>query len=259
MLNKFCQLIFLLAVIVVVQLSGCSRLPEYARPQFSDSAERPSGGPGFGYRPLKVSDFQATALPNSHDQYDHRIQARSCITLRSSGDTSARISRGQIDGSVVYVGRFSQIRFEAEFNPACSWWSPDVRAERVDYVLQHELIHFALTEITARRLNLEKREEILHFMAIGSSPEEVRTQLQKEVKEVSRAAMSEDIAVHTAFDEDTSLYFDPAIQQRWYEKVTSELRELESIRRDRSTPGDHSARAERVDQSIILRVCYVIN
>jgi len=237
MLKKNRQWAYMAVLVVVIQLAGCARLPEYARPQFSDSSESSARGQGFGYRSLKVSDFQSPSLPESYGQFDHRIQARSCITLRSTVNTAARISRGLIDGNVVYVGRFSQISFEAEFNPACSWWSPEVRSERVGYVLQHEQIHFALTEITARRLNRDKSGDILEFMAIGSSPEEVGTQLQEKVKEVSREAMTEDIVVHTSFDEDTSLYFNPVAQQKWLGKVIGELRLLERAPIHQSTVG----------------------
>jgi len=242
MRRAFRQLVFMAGLVIVIQLAGCARLPEYARPQFSDSSEHSVNlGQGFGYRSLNVSDFQAKSLPESHAQYDHRIQARSCITLRSSATTAARIRRGQIDGKVVYVGRFSQIHFEAEFNPACSWWSPQVGSERVGYVLQHEQIHFALTEITARRLNRDKVGEVLQYMAIGADPEEVGAQLQEKVKEISRKAMTTDIGVHTAFDEDTSLYFDPAAQEKWFHTISGELRQLETPRNHRATAGARSA------------------
>ncbi|SHO53440.1 hypothetical protein [Desulfopila aestuarii] len=247
MLKRVGQLVYMTVLVVVIQLAGCARLPEYARPQFSDSSERAGAGQGFSYRPLTVSDFQATSLPDPYVQYDHRIQARSCITLRSSANTAARISRGQIDGNVVYIGRFSQITFEAEFNPFCSWWSPEVRSERVGYVLQHEQIHFALTEITARRLNRDKSLEILQFMAIGSDPKEVGVQLQEKVKEVSREAMTEDIAVHTSFDEDTSLYFDPVAQQEWFDKISRELLLLKTVSRHHSTIGAMSVEQAGTD------------
>jgi len=221
-----------------VLLAACVGLPEHARPRLVDAPGREyDGGGEFGYRPLSVADFQAGTLPDASAAYDHDIQARSCISLRTTSDTAARISQGSIDGLNLFVGRFKQIRFEAVFAPGCSWWSSQVRAKQVGYVLQHEQIHFALTELVARRLNREKRNELEQFMAIGASLDEVQTQLSEKVREVTRQAMELDLARHTSFDEETSLLFDPAAQQRWYVNIQKELREAANLPAGRSREG----------------------
>ncbi len=42
--------------------------------------------------------------------------------------------------------------------PERSWWNPGIPAGLRTYVLRHEQINFALTEIAARRLTQESRE-----------------------------------------------------------------------------------------------------
>ncbi len=222
------QYLPLLAAILstAVLLAACVRLPEYGRPRIVDSPGwETAGGREFGYRQLSRADFQAEVLPEAYAAYDQHIQARSCISLRTTSDTVAGISRGTIDGRDLFVGRFKRIGFEAVFTPGCSWWSPQVGRRQADYVLQHEQIHFALTELVARRLNREKGGELDQFMAIGASPEEVQAQLSEKVREVSRQAMELDLVRHTRFDEETSLWFDPEAQQLWQMTIERELGE----------------------------------
>lgn len=224
-----------IVLIVAIYLAGCARLPEYGRPRVSDSPEQWGAvGEVFRYRSLTVADFQARSLPDPPAEHGHHIQARSCISLRAADNTTARVSRGEIEGNDVFIGRFSRMSFEAVFNPVCSWWNPEIQPDRIGYVLQHEQVHFALTEITARRLNRERMDDILQFMAIGATPEAIDTQLQDKLTKVSRDAMERDIAVHTAFDEATSLYLDPAAQQKWYDQVMTQLNRLKSPARKKT-------------------------
>ena len=51
-----------------------------------------------------------------------------------------------------YVGTISQLKFKTVFVPECSWWNPNLAKNGENYVLQHDQIHFALTELAARKL-----------------------------------------------------------------------------------------------------------
>lgn len=213
-----------LTLLVAVLFAGCARLPEYARPQFATTEERVvAGSNSFGYRQLKVSDFKASSLPESLAQFNHRIQARSCISIRPADDTVIRIVNGTVSGQPLYIGNFSRFTYQADFNPDCSWWSGDVPKETIPYVLQHEQIHFALAELTARKLNRESREELEQYPAFGRNPQQVQAELVEMAKRISREAMEQEIDQHTSFDEETSLYYDPEVQQKWYDKVSRRL------------------------------------
>jgi hypothetical protein len=205
-------------------IAGCAQLPEYAQPRFHDPGEGVAvSREGFRYRPLTIEDFQAEALPPEYSQYNHHINAHSCISIRPAEDSKVRITQGVYGEKMFYVGSLSQIRFEAVFVPACSWWNPEVPENRKAYVLQHEQIHFALAELAARKLTREAREELKDFLAIHNSFQAVQEELSTKLKDLARDSMAASFEEHTDFDEDTSLYFDPRAQRWWLEEVEERL------------------------------------
>lgn len=208
--------------------SACAKLPEYARPQFRPVAEG-SIAPQyvFTYRQLTPEDFQASSLPEDVQRFNHSIQARSCISIRPAGNTTIRISRGNIANTRIYTGRYVDISFKALFNPDCSWWNPKVPLKQKDYILEHEQIHFALTELSARRLNRQYRQSLLDYIAVGSTAEEIRAELVEKAKTVLQQGMQNDLRMHTRFDEDTSMLYNREKQQEWLDRVIRELEEEE--------------------------------
>lgn len=225
-MNKTLPYLYLfLSALLILFFSACARLPEYARPQFSPEDNTVATANSFGYRELRVDDFHADSLPPKFEQFNHTIQARSCISIQTSRDSQIQIASGTITEKIIYTGKFSNISFIAVFNPDCSWWNPEIRPEKKNYILQHEQIHFALTELTARRLNRRYKDHMEQYFAIGNTLEEVKKQLHGEAKRISREGIEEALKEHTSFDEETSLFYDPEIQQRWSERVTRELNE----------------------------------
>ena len=221
-LNRVLLLLLLLPVLIV----GCVRLPEYARPQFHAPVDNGlAGRAGFSYRQLEINDFQAESLSPDYVQYNHRIGAQSCISIRPSKDMKIRIVQSYYQNMLFYAGTILQLKFEAIFVPECSWWNPNLARGREGYVLQHEQIHFALTELAARELTREANNEVKGYMAIGNtaaeSQEEIKTKLQTMTREAMKAGMEE----HTDFDEDASIFYDPRAQRRWLERVDVRLKE----------------------------------
>lgn len=215
---------YLTGLLFLALCAACARLPEYARPQLYTSEGRAGAGHNsFAYRQLTRADFQATALPEPYVRYNHRIQARSCISIRPADDTVLHVTNGAVSGQTFYLGNVSRITFRAMFNPDCSWWSPDVPTDTTPYVLQHEQIHFGLAELTARRLNREARSGLEQYLAIGKTPQQVQAELVEKVESVCRAAMEQEIEQHTSFDEETSLSYDPKAQQKWFVDITRRL------------------------------------
>ena len=205
-MTKFPLYIFLSALLILF-FSACARLPEYARPQFSPEDYAVSTANSFAYRQLEVEDFRAPSLPPKFQQFNHSIQARSCISVQTSPNSQIQIASGTISGKIIYTGKFANISFIAVFNPDCSWWNPKITPEKKNYILQHEQIHFALTELTARRLNRYYKGHMEQFTAIGSTLEEVKKQLHAEAERVSREGVEEALDEHTSFDEETSLFY----------------------------------------------------
>lgn len=207
-------------------IAGCTQLPEYARPRFHEPGDGPGhDGEGFRYRALTIEDFQAPDLPPEFENYNHHINAHSCISIRPSQTSQVRITQGVYDGHMFFVGSFPEVTFEAVFVPACSWWNPEIPPNKKSYVLQHEQIHFALAELAARQLTRENREEFKDYLAINDSYQAVQDELRAKLETLTHDAMEANFEEHTDFDEDTSLRYDPRAQHWWLEEVEARLAE----------------------------------
>jgi hypothetical protein len=216
-------------LVVLVLLSSCVSLPEYARPQiYIPEEDTATTQKGFSYRKLAFTDFQATSLPVEIQQYSHHLNARSCITIHPSQNSKVNLRRAIFYDHLTYTGSFDYVSFEASFIPSCSWWNDKVPEKLKTYVLQHEQIHFALAELAARKVTLQAKEELGHYVAFGNSNDEVHMKLRAKVKELIQDAINSDLKVHTAFDEDTSGYYVPKVQQSWFSAVEKRLAEGEN-------------------------------
>lgn len=216
----------LLFLIFVCLIAGCVRLPEHARPRF----HVPEDGintreEGFGYRQLKVKDFEAESLTPDYFQYNHVINAQSCISIRPSQASKIRIVQSYYQDVLLYLGTVAELTFEAIFIPSCSWWNPDLPGQRVAYVLEHEQIHFALSELAARKLTKEAIAEMKGYLAIGDSYNESRKDLLGKLKILAQKAIAVSIEEHTDFDKEASLFYDPETQRKWLQKVNVRLAE----------------------------------
>jgi hypothetical protein len=205
-------------------LAGCAQLPEYARPRVVDVEDRQvSLEQAFTYRTLRIDDFQAQSLPEDLVSHARKIAAHACCRIRTTNGTRYKITRGYLNQRIHYFGSILSVDFEAVMVPDCSWLNPNIAEEKLEYVLQHEQIHFALMELAARELNREAKEEVKNFIAIQSTRKAARDEMTAKIKDMVRTANDAVLIDHTAFDEDTSLYFDPENQQRWFERVEEKL------------------------------------
>ena len=121
----------------------------------------------FTYRTLNVDDFQAQSLPEDLESHAKNIAAHACCRIRTTKDTRYKITRGYLNEQIHYFGSIQSVGFEAVMIPECSWLNPDLEEEKLDYVMQHEQIHFALMELAARKLNREAKEEFKHWGCSG--------------------------------------------------------------------------------------------
>lgn len=220
-------------ILHLILLSGCAQLPEYAKPHIVELENRQvSPKHGFTYRELTVNDFQAQSLPENLAPHAQNIAAHACCRIRTTKDGRYNITRGYLNQQIHYFGSIKQVAFEAVMIPDCSWLNPGVATGKLDYVLQHEQIHFALMELAARELSREAKEEAQNFIAIQSSYKDVQVEIAAQIKDWVQSANEAVLKDHTAFDEETSLHFDPEGQQRWLERVEALLLETTPENRD---------------------------
>lgn len=212
------------ALISLLFLPSCAQLPDYARPQFYTHPETENAGAsGFRYRNLTIEDFEAKSLPPDYQQYHTSINARSCLSVRPSRTTNAQISTVSYYGNLLYVGNFTDVSFEALFIPSCSWWNQNVSQEKIDYVLQHEQIHFAISELTARKVTRELNIKMKDYTAVGGTHAEVKEELMKVLLDSAHEMLESDLEIHTDFDEDTSMFYDQDEQNQWFNQIGKQL------------------------------------
>lgn len=171
-----------------------------------------------------MEDFHADSLMEPMVEHAGKINAHAAIQIRATADSSISMTQSLLYGQAYFFGSIGRIGFEAVMLPERSWWNPDIPPGLRTYVLQHEQIHFALTEIAARRLTEESQEWAPKVLAVKPTPQEVRAELARQIQDKINAAMAESLKRQSEFDEDTSLFYNPRRQQWWYWTVDNELK-----------------------------------
>jgi hypothetical protein len=205
-------------ILVAALFAACSSLPDHARPRAGliDPAAY-SATDTIAYRALARADFRAAQPPAPVAEHAQSFGAFTCANIVPDGMTRVRFDPTGEPGT--YLARLENTTFRAEMDRGCSWWNPHGPPIPADYVLQHEQIHFALTEIQARRLTAKLRDVRLRT----GSPDSAASELQGRYNRALEEATAELLRTSTAFDEETSGRYEPVRQARWLERVESEL------------------------------------
>ncbi len=202
-----------------------SRLPEFAQPRAAVSEiPRPPEHAIVRYRDLTREDFLATSPPAEIAAHRNQIGAFTCGQIRPVPGTRALVLHTpDAPPGEAYRASLDGLAFEAFVDPACSWWNPEPLGLPDGYVLEHEQIHFALFELTARRLNARLPEILATSSATGASGEEAAERSRDRVIAVLADAMKDAMQEHARFDEDTSFGYAPEKQATWRTRVEQEL------------------------------------
>jgi hypothetical protein len=214
----------------LVWVTACAQLPDYAKPRtIQMEGIRQVIATGFTYRPLTPEDFRAASLPENWSMHGENINAQSAILIRLRADSKFSITPWPFGDQVNYLGSISHLAFEAVMIPDNSWLNPKVKPALGGYVLQHEQIHFALTELAARKLTRDSQKWASDLMVIKPTPKQVYDEIVQQVKEKINSALETSQKRHLEFDEDTSLFYKPSRQAWWLERVEEELKQTESF------------------------------
>jgi hypothetical protein len=220
---------YALLLLSLTSLIACAQLPEYAKPRRIQIDEiHKIILTGFTYRQLTPEDFRATSLPENRSVHGKSIKAQSVTTIRITVDSNFSITRGPALDQINYYGSINHLAFEAVMIPDNSWWNPEIEAAMTGYVLQHEQIHFALTELAARKLTRDARKWASKLSVIKQSPQQVYSEIVQQIKGMINSAIEANQKRHLKFDEDTSLFYNPSWQAWWLEMVEKELKQTES-------------------------------
>lgn len=99
----------------------------------------------------------------------------------------------------------------AVFMPDRSWVKAD---GRTDYLLKHELLHFDITELHARKFRKELSER------------QIKCNERKEFDKVASQINNEWIAMQALYDKETNHSINQEAQKLWEDKVSQELLSL---------------------------------
>lgn len=224
-MNHFLRYPILFLVLSLIH--GCAQLPEYTRPRMvrADDLQK-TPATGFTYRVLTPEDFRAASLSGNMAEHAERINAHAATQIRLTADSSFRIISGDLYGQGYFFGSIERLGFEAVMLPDRSWWNPKIPANMRGYVLQHEQIHFAITELAARQLTGDGQKWASDVLVIKPTPQEVQAELARQIKDRINAAMETSLKRQAEFDEDTSLFVNPRRQQWWSWTVEDELKQF---------------------------------
>jgi hypothetical protein len=185
----------------------------------------------ISYRALTRKDFRAAQPPPQARSSAARLGAATCSYLVPD-QQSLRIAatpRKRKDGSWEYVAKPDRLHFSGAMDRRCSWWNDRQKQLPPEYVLAHEQIHFALTEIHARRLNGRAEELVRGMTIVDVDPNraiaKVEERLQRLLADEARALLAQ----NDRFDADTSLGHRPDAQKQWQQRVARDLRETERL------------------------------
>lgn len=215
---------YLLACLAVILFSACTRLPEYARPKMLAADDTGETTTAIAYRQLTRNDFQAVSPAPEMVHHNAQVNAHLATRIRPTTATRLVITAGELYGARYFFGSVEHLGFEAVMIPEQSWWNPRIPKNRIDYVLEHEQIHFTITEIAARQLTDQSRDWAAQILVIKPTPEEVRAELARMINERINAAKKQSLQRNEQFDEDTSMIFNPRRQKWWLATVEGELR-----------------------------------
>ena len=170
------------------------------------------------YRDLTRSDFRAAKPPAHIGANAKHLGAYTCTNIVPDGDPNVAYAQ-QPDGTI--TARLTSATFHAEMDRGCSWWNERSRLDSA-YILEHEQIHFALTEIHARRLT--RRMRGVEVTARG--PQAATVEIQRIYDRLAQESSQELVRDSTRFDQETSFRVAPEDQRRWLRTVGQELAEL---------------------------------
>jgi hypothetical protein len=118
-----------------------------------------------------------------------------------------------------FVARLLDGELHAEMDRDCSWWNAANETLPSEYVLQHEQIHFGLTELRARLAS----GGLASIAGRGATPQAAADDAQRQYDALVEQASQALLEQSRQFDEETSGRYAPRRQAEWMAYVEAEL------------------------------------
>lgn len=209
-------------------LAGCTggaasdrTIPDALLPQarYDRHSDRVKGDV-IRYRLISRDDFLAESPNPSVAEHAALIGAHVCAAITAGDDPLILHEPGPDNG---FTARPYEVTYYAEMDRSCSWWNDDNTALPAEYVLQHEQIHFAITERFAREIDARIDDISGH----GESKQAATAAFEAKVEALLRSVGARYFERQTEFDEATAGEHRPEVQERWYQEVEAALNRSE--------------------------------
>lgn len=214
-----------LAPFVLLALSACSTLPEIAKPRAGTIDATAPPGDWIRYRAVERGDFRRVEPPAVVKQGPYELGAQTCAYVKTTPDVKIDLVKTvEPNGAEHVEGRLRNLRFEAWMDRECSWWNPT--NHDIPYTLEHEQIHFAISEIAARKLNQAAAKLMAELHVTADDQNAVVAEIQGKVKKLLDDYNGEALERNEAFDRDTSVGKNPPRQKQWKATIERDLSAL---------------------------------
>jgi hypothetical protein len=178
------------------------------------------------YRTLVRSDFKSAKAPQGMDE--RYIGAVTAALIRTSRVTFSTTRHAASGGPAIFVASVKDLIFEARMSQSHSWWNA-AHIVTDGELLVHEQVHFAFSELAARRANAEIEHIKSRIRSFARTPEEaVRIAAARVQCEVDRV-QDEVNELNMRFDRETSNGHHCELNQLWFELVQRELDQGRSV------------------------------
>ena len=169
------------------------------------------------YRALSREDFRAMTPPPESAHHTEHLGALLCAAIIPSTDLLIEFDSTN-DGDAHWF-RVHGPNYRAAMDPECSWWNDEQTGFPPEYVLEHEQIHFALSEIYAMRINREIADLHLRVAWWNDAPEAAEARANQLLMRATDDLLEES----RLFDKETSHKTRPETQSRWMQQVDARL------------------------------------
>jgi len=177
----------------------------------------------IAYRELQRTDYKATVVDPS--MQGKHVGALTVLIIRTTPCMIRSFARTDADSSY-FEAVVDSFMFEARVDPTRSWWDKKLNAEEL-YYLEHEQIHFAISELAVRHANAQIEAVRARIRATAATDtlavHMARDRYYEELKRVT----AESNERNAKYDKDTRNGQRVHPHELWLNRIEKEMEETE--------------------------------
>jgi len=227
--NRSNRSVSLVAILVIAASCGCGGGYEYIAPI------SPSWVPSdidnvelVSYRQLTRRDFRGDEPSLAYRAQKKKMAAQTVMYL------SAPIIVDVIEipsnpDSIRWETVIEEFQFKAIMVPEASWWNPKKNGRKdVERILEHEQVHFAITELEARKANDRMDELLARIRVNGPTEAETMSRALRRIQ-AEQARINLGLStMHAKYDLETKNGLDKEAQKHWVERIERLMEEADT-------------------------------